>query len=62
MSKEPRIRDVYQQYRNGQIPFDEVVRVAGEILANYEASRSGDESTRPDVTPRAPVPPRQPRP
>ena len=47
MTKEPRIRAVYQQYCDGQIPFDDVVRAADEILASYEASRTADEAPQP---------------
>ena len=54
MSNQPRIRDVYQQYVEGRIPFDEVVRTADEILANYQASRAGDESSQSDSTPLRP--------
>jgi hypothetical protein len=39
MSGEPRIRDVYGQYRSGRLPFDAVVWAANQIVANYNAAR-----------------------
>ena len=38
MSEEPRIREVYGEYRKGRLPFDAVVRAADEIVSNYRAA------------------------
>ena len=51
MHNEPRIRDVYEQYQKGRIPFDDVIRAADEILANYQGTRSANEPRQPGATP-----------
>jgi len=62
MRNEPRIRDVYGEYQRGRIPFDAVIRAADEILANYQATRTADESNQPGVTHLGPGQAPQPQP
>lgn len=45
MTKEPRMRDMYQEYMEGRIPFEDLVEVANRFLARYEARRTTEEAT-----------------
>ena len=44
MPDEPRIRDLYRQYSEGRIPFEEVVRAADRVLEQYAAERAPSPS------------------
>ena len=45
MADEPRIRDLYQQYKEGRIPFEQVVRAADRVLERFEADRGSTQPT-----------------
>ncbi len=45
MADEPRIRDLYQQYKEGRIPFEQVVRAADRVLERFEAERGSTQPT-----------------
>ena len=44
MTEQPRIRDLYQEYLEGRIPFEDLVEVANRFLERYEAERTADEA------------------
>ena len=44
MTKQPRIRDLYQEYLQGRIPFEDLVEVANRFLERYEAERAAEEA------------------
>lgn len=53
------IKDVYQQYREGSISFDDVMATAERGLAEYEQRRSNPGGTsRPTTPPASEVPTR----
>ena len=43
MADEPRIRDLYQQYQEGLIPFEQIVRAADRVLERFEAERGSTQ-------------------
>ena len=45
MTKQPRIRDLYQEYLQGRIPFEDLVEVANRFLERYEAERVIEDDT-----------------
>ena len=45
MADEPRIRDLYQQYQEGLIPFEQIVRAADRVLERFEAERGSTQPT-----------------
>ena len=40
MTNEPKIRDLYQEYLQGRIDFEDLVEAANTFLARYEARRT----------------------
>lgn len=53
---EPRIRDIYDDYRRGRVSFDRVVQAADSYLASYAAAKPLPTGAppRPEDRPRGP--------
>ncbi len=45
MTSAPKIRDLYQEYLQGRITFEDLVEAANRFLARYEARRSAEHAT-----------------
>ncbi len=45
MTATPRIRDLYREYEQGRIPFEQVVRAADRVLERFEAERGSTQPT-----------------
>ena len=56
MTEQPKIRDLYQEYLAGRIPFEDLVEAANRFLERYEAQRAAEEAAAvesPEGTPGA---------
>ena len=40
MSDEPRIRDLYRQYEEGRLSFEDVIRAANRVLDRFAAEQT----------------------
>ena len=45
MTKEPKMRDLYQEYLHGRVSFEHLVETANRFLERYEAERVIEDDT-----------------
>ena len=47
MTDKPRIRDLYEAYEQGRLPFEDVVRAADRVLERFAAERGPNPPAEP---------------